>query len=129
MNILLCFSKAISEGLYNGDENDILSLRIYLWRLYNDQNDSERRYGALYTVISEMYKTEYADNCHNILALMNEKNEDEDFLLRAELWRNLGEFEKCKNLLAEVKKPEKYERYIFAIKAACDAENTLTVQV
>ena len=35
------YHHAINEGLYNGDENDILSLRLSLWRLYNDRNDRE----------------------------------------------------------------------------------------
>ena len=60
---------------------------------------------------------------------MEDKTDDESILTSAELWRNLGEFEKCKRLLNEVKKTEEYERYISAIRAACDVESTLTVEI
>ena len=132
------YRQAISVGLYNGNEKDILPLRVSLWRLYNDCNDGERRsktlsenrqsFDAVKTY--EIKENEdYVENCREILSLMVEKTEDEDLLLRAELWRNLGEFEKCKSLLNDVKMPEKYERYISSIRAACDVESTLTVEI
>ena len=63
------------------------------------------------------------------LSMMAEKKDDVDILLYSEIFRNLGEFSKCKSLLAEMKDQEKYERYITSINAACDAEKMYTFQV
>ena len=125
------YQQAISEGLYNGDERDILSLRISLWMRYNDRYDENRRCNAKYSE-SEINKIDkkdlYEDNCQKILEIINVQTDDESILMQAELWRNLGEFNKCENLLGEIEKPEKYKRYMLSIKAACEAKNTLTIE-
>ena len=126
------YQQAISEGLYNGDDWDFLSLRISLWMRYNDCHDWNRRCNADYrnSEKNEIEKrTLYDDNCHKILAIISSQNDDESILRKAELCRNLGEFNKCESLLNEIKNPEKYKTYILTIKAECDAKNAFTVEV
>lgn len=148
------YKQAIKSGLYNGNKNDILKLRIALWQAFNGtKNGSE---------IDK--KTFYEDNCRKILYGMGmiphpmfdtiqrllmscgfkklsmyistlapgngmKLNTDEDLLMCAELWRNIGEFDKCKNLLKKIRLPDKFELYISTINAACDARNTFTVRL
>jgi len=126
------YCQAISEGLYNGNESDLLSLRISLWRRYNDRHDGQREYEfgrERFETDKATEKEIYEDNCRKILSMMAENTDDENLLLCAEVWRNLGNFDKCNSLLKEIKEPEKYRRYISTIKAACDTENTLTVEL
>jgi len=116
------YLQAISSGLLNGNENDILSLRIELWRTYND---------AVRDGQNELAEKElYEDNCRKILSsATNEPNDDEMCLMCAEMWRNIGEFDKSKALLNEIKSPDKYIKYISVIDSMCDVQNTLTVCV
>ena len=116
------YIQAIAEGLYNTgksgskeQKNDILALRISFWRFLNQSDRDE-------------YPAAYEENCRQILSEFT-NDADEPRLTRADLCRNLGEFDKCKSVLSEIKETEKYGVYIDAIRAACDAENTLTVQV
>ena len=112
------YVRAINLGLFNGNECDILPLRLALWRAFNKCarfNDDEKT---------------YRDNCLEILAKMTrESHDDEQHLICAELWRNIGEFDKCKSSLGKINLPDKFEAYITAITAACDEKNTLTVQI
>jgi len=134
------YCSAITNGLYNGVDDDILSLRIELWRLFNDRirNSSHKRFPyknnetkgrSLNEILNPEEKYIYEDNCRKILSLMSENNEDEDYLLRAELWRNLGQFEYCLSFLNDIKNQENFVKYISAIKAACYSKNTLTVEI
>ena len=113
------YHQAIRAGLYNGGEDDVLSLRISLWRAYNDivRNGND---------IAD--KSLYEDNCKKILAeLCKGTSEDENRLMCAELWRNIGSFDKCRKLLGEISQPDKYKNVISAINTACDTQNTSTV--
>jgi len=50
-------------------------------------------------------------------------------LLRAELQRNIGEFDKRKMLLEKIKNKKEHKNFISAIKSAAEAKNTLTVEI
>ena len=55
---------------------------------------------------------------------------DKKYILKAELHRNIGEFDKCRNSLESIKQIDtETSLFISAISAACDAGNTLTVCV
>ena len=140
------YCRAINEGLYNGNKKDIISLRINLWRLFNDRLRNVNAYSFNFLTsrridfiemkkgsLSDAFETEeitiYEENCRYILSFMSNYKDDEDLLLRAELSRNIGQFENCINFLKKIKNPEKLENYISAIKTACDEENMLTVEV
>ena len=112
---------AIRSGLYNSGakdseewKEDILSLRFAFWRASNDGRRD---------------KLTYDDNCRVLLAALANANDAESLITRAEIYRNLGEFDKCINLLDQIKNPAEYEPYISAIRAACKANDLLTVIV
>ena len=114
--------QAINNGLYNGGENDTLSLRILLWRTMNDLV----RDGGSFFADGESVKNKYEDNCREILCFITEKTDDEYLLMQAELHRNLGEFDICRNILSKIKEREKYTNYISSIGKACDSKKALT---
>jgi len=124
---------AIIAGLYNaekegskGRKEDDISLRLDLWRAFNDRvrNNSENDITVPWKNPDE--KTAYETNCRELLILMNEDNNDTFYLLRAELHRNLGEFDECKRIMQKVSEPDNYEGFISAMTEACDNKNVLT---
>ena len=117
--------QAIEIGLVNsGRKNsktwkeDILAMRILLWRTLN-----------IRWQMDEEEKKIYDENCRAILDAIIDKLDDENLITRAEVHRNLGEFDECASLLDKIKEPEKYEYYLSAIGKACKAGDTLTVCV
>lgn len=115
------YRKAIEEGLCNSGrkdgkqwKKDILSLRFALWQACND---------------GRRYKSEYDANCREMLATMAHAHDDGSLLTKAELHRNLGEFEQCTSLLSKVKDQDKYSLTIASIRKACADKNTITVRV
>ena len=123
------YRQAINFGLYNsgpeGSEEwkeDMLLLRIELWQSYNHS------IGGMENASAEQ-KAIYEDNCRRILSMLTGKT-DSEYLLMAELHRNIGEFDKCRNLLNNINQAGiKYPLIISIIGAACDAMNMLTVRV
>ena len=149
------YCQAIEKGLYNSGskdseewKGDILSLRIMLWRAFNDRNrivknedweefDHDDGIGDRDTktrqegtkMNEEEQKVVYDANCRAILAAMADAHDDESLLVRAELHRNLGEFDQCVDLLNQIKDQNEYRPYIASIRKACTSKNTLTVPV
>ena len=114
--------QAIDTGLYNGDKNDIMHLRLLLWRTSNDSVRNSRKDSSE----SEDKKAAYEHNCREILSFFENDDDDERLLMRSEMHRNIGEFDKCKDLLAKIKEAETYKKYISFIDKACDEENIFT---
>ena len=116
--------QAIGEGLFNGSEEgsgewveDMLRLRVELWWAFNKKPRKDRENDA------------YNDNCHALLQLLADRAGDVDLLRRAELSRNIGLFDECRQLLGQIEDAEKYEKYIAAIKKAAEQGNLYTVRV
>ena len=116
------YRQAISEGLYNGEKNDMQLLRISLWRAYNDRSRVEDNIytNELFDVPDE--ERVYQENCRHIVSDFTKNDDDKDRLLCAELFRNLGEFNACTHMLSEVQDKKKYKNYISSIIAACEAK-------
>lgn len=120
---------AIEKGLYNGNKKDVLPLRILLWRGFNDRVRDGGSNLFREKDSGEDDKAIYEDNCRAILSLLAKNKEDENLLVQAEVFRNLGEFDKCKKLLEKIKSPDKFIVYISSISKACGAKSTVTVCV
>ena len=114
--------QAIDTGLYNGDKNDIMHLRLMLWRTSNDSF----RDGRKDSFENEDKKAAYEHNCREILSFFENDDDDERLLMRSEMHRNIGEFDKCKDLLLKIKEIETYKKYISFIDKACDEKNIFT---
>jgi len=116
------YQQAIKEGLINGDESDILSLRIELWRAFNDNV----RHGE--GIIKDKEIEQYDNNCKEILSLLKHKiDNDGTRLLCAELYRNIANFNECKKLLSEIESLDENKEYFNTIDEMCKKQNRYTV--
>ena len=79
--------------------------------------------------VDNVEKAIYDDNCREIISLLENKSDDESILARAELYRNIGKYDMCKNSLELISETDKYKDFIKAINAACDIKSTLTLLV
>ena len=136
------YIRAIDVGLFNSAEkgsdewnDDILSLRIELWRAFNHRDPKMSKItleDKSVTVLDGLEKATseekavYVDNCRKITSLMENKSDDVSCLIKAENYRNIGEFDMCKRLLRDIKEPEKYKAAILTIDTACDVNTTFT---
>ena len=130
------YVKAINIGLHNAKakgskewENDQLSLRLLLWRAFNERGrkDGTQLRGNDNADVDATKV--YEDNCLEILDHLRKSSNDEDYLIRAEIHRNLSQFDLCKEMLKRIENHGIFGRYITFINAACDVGNTLTVSL
>ena len=84
-----------------------------LWHCYNRDR----------TICS---KEKYEKLCKQYISFLHEYD-DKERLCLAELYRNIGEFEKSKDLLQGFRSPEKYKDYIDCILKEIEKKNTYTV--
>jgi len=121
------YRKAIGDGLFNVSKHedewheDVFSLRVLLWRAYNRQSVEKG--------LTKAERAAYDENCREIITLLSKKKDDESLLLKAELYRNIGNFDMCICLLRQIKKPENFRVFIDEITAACEAENHKTIEI
>ena len=135
------YCQAINEGLYGVSDTDMkgrmLDLRLLLWRAYNRRIHTDAykalldgKKSSLWNRIgSDDEEVIYRDNCRELLKLLEGSSDDEAYLIKAEIYRNLGDFDRCREALLRISKPKYYRPFIDAIKTACDTECTLTVPV
>ena len=147
------YCQAIVSGLCNsGRKNgtqwkkDIRALRFALWRAFNNSNriaasgndkecDDDIGDRSTKTEQNSMKMTEedrksvYDANCRAILAAMAGAFGDVNLLIKAEIHRNLGEFQQCTSLLSQIKDQDEYKPFITSIRKACTDHNRLTVMV
>ena len=125
------YKQAISEGLqYSNEEekteekDDIRTMRILMWRVYNDfVRDGKEQY------IRNNKDQAYENNCQEILSALQEESEDGYRMMRAELYRNLGDFDMSLAELEKIEEPDKFRRHIPAIRKEIEKKNRLTVRV
>jgi hypothetical protein len=129
------YCQAIENGLYNSGpkdseewKGDILSMRFELWRTFNRSRNAETA-SKTTDIHGADTKFVYEENCRTLLAALADAHDDCSLLTRAELHRNLDEFDQCASLLDRIKKKGDYQPYISAIREACAAKNTFTVRV
>jgi hypothetical protein len=89
------YNEAINLKIYNVKKDQIF-LRIRLWWTINDKIRNEND-----VCIADEDKIIYEQNCMKLLELLD--NDEIDWkLIRAELFRNLGKFSECKNVLETI---------------------------
>ena len=117
--------KAIAQGQYfpvtvleHEKSEHKLRLHCDLWHEYNMHRDK---------VSDEIYD----ELCRSIINMIENKQYTvyTDKLTLAELYRNIGEFEKCLNLLDTLKRPNAADKAIDCIRAEAEKNNRLTAIV
>jgi len=125
------YKQAISEGLkYSCEEDkteekdDIHTMRILMWRAYNDfVRDGKEQ------CISNNEDHAYEDNCREILHALQNESEDSFRMMRAEIHRNLGDFDMSLEELEKIEEPERFRLHITTIRKEIEKKNRLTVRV
>lgn len=91
------YIRAIEMKLFSGDDDREKYLRIHLWWLINDFVRYEDREPDLF----KDHKETFQNNLKYLDKLLGE-NDDDEKLMKAEIARELGEFDLCANRLEEV---------------------------
>ena len=115
------YCTALEKGLYDSVEEE-LYLRKKMWWAYNDRI---RRYKSLFA--SQKDEPGWKNNILRLIELLNPENQDEK-IMTAELYRNLGEFQKCMEILYSISDPE-MDWLIEAFKIKCEGKNTKVFQL
>lgn len=113
---------AIAQGLYfpvlvSEHRKKELNIQLYkdLWWEYNRKRSAQSN-------------DTYTELCYKLISMISPKN-DEDRLTLAELYRNVGDFEKCLATLEIIVQSKKYDAFIECIRAEALQKNTNTVKI
>jgi len=133
------YINAINNGLFykseednEGWKSDELNLRMLLWRAYNDRvRDGVEGSESGYESAND--HAIYVDNSRKLLQSIADTSDDESCLMRAELYRNIGEFDKCITELGKFANNCNFSLYISCITRSlmdeCKARNVFTVRI
>ena len=135
---LMSFFSFINIFYYNYDyklknKKDLIYIRTNIMRTYNDQfRIHPLSKGKLPKNTNTVEKKKiFIDNAKKLIKLLNEINSD-DLFLRAELYRNIGDFEEASRILNQLPDSNKKELLLKEIeKRNCDVIiiNEITVPV
>jgi hypothetical protein len=113
------YIKAIDSKIYENIDDEKY-LRIRLWWSFNDRI---RNNDEIFSHTDD--KNIYEINCKALLGILNIDRIDENIMM-AEVLRNLGEFEKCNDVIEKLKN-EKYFWVKEMFKEECDKKNKWVV--
>ena len=110
--------RALGQNAHKGIKDDEIYLRIRLWWAMNPRPFHAKEINSLY--VDDTYR-------ENALALLNllDDQDDDVFLLKAELYRNLGQFDECLRYIAKVKVTTNVKRAKQIKAAALDGQNSV----
>jgi len=114
------FEAIKSEICSNKDKE--LCLRLNLWRAFNDRI---RDYEEIF--LTEEDKDIYESNCVALIEMLDENKINEKIMI-AELYRNLGKYVECNNILDTIEE-EKYARFKEILKKECEKDNRNVVEI
>ena len=115
------YIEAINLKIYNTKEEELF-LRIRLWWTFNDKNRREKDF-----ILNQDYKDIYESNCIKLIGLLN-KNEINEKITCAELYRNIGNYIECKNILETIIE-EKYIWIKELLTKECEKNNKCVIEL
>ncbi|MDR2683829.1 MAG: hypothetical protein LBB53_00410 [Prevotellaceae bacterium] len=77
----------------NKDDKKVVYIQLMIWRTFNDR---VRQNNNLF--IDESEKNLWIENCNSLIKLLD-KNDVNEQIMIAELYRNLGQFENCMEII------------------------------
>jgi len=128
------YFRALENGLAE-NQQDEKYIRMQIWWAYNDRiriNDftiflpetiAINKNNKLFTDNNDEMK--WRENCEKLISILDPSIEDEKIMI-AELYRNLGDFEKCKSIILDIDNDEINwikERFL----KECELKNKLVV--
>jgi len=109
------YIEALDLNAYN-DKDDEEFLRIRLWWAFNDKKRKNKKF-----ILKEKDKEIYESNCVKLIELLD-KNKVDGKLMCAELYRNLGDYKKCMDILETIDE-EDYNWIKELLKKECEKNN------
>ncbi len=93
------YFKALDNKLYSSDDDELF-LRLRIWWSFNDRVRSNREIFE-----NEEEKNLWRSNAVRLIEMLHDED-NSDIIMKAELYRNMGEFEKCLNTLNIIKEKD-----------------------
>lgn len=98
------YTKALNDKVYETREEEFY-LRIMIWWGYNDRvrkghplfNETDEKHG--------LGEISWRENLQGLLNLLNPDRTDFQFMI-ADIYRSLGEFQKCRDIISLIKDPK-----------------------
>jgi hypothetical protein len=116
------YVEAINVKIYETNDEERY-LRVRLWWAFNDKY----RYGDDGFVFSDNDKEIYESNCIRLIEMLD-KNEIDDKITCAELYRNLGNYTECKSILETIHE-EKYGWIKEVLIKECEKDNRKVIKL
>ena len=113
------YYEAIDSNVYN-NEDELQYLRVKLWWTFNDRIRENKD-----LFLKENDKEIYEQNCLDLINLLEQNNINYKIMV-AELYRNLGKFDECKNILESIK-DEKYNWIKGLLETECTKNNNIII--
>ncbi|MEN8193803.1 MAG: hypothetical protein ABFS12_13355 [Bacteroidota bacterium] len=119
---------ALHLNLFDSEEQEFF-LRLRLWWEFNNSNRYNKSQSNSDKIIwrNKREKKYWKENILRLIELFD-KNSDDKKLIVAELYRNLGEFEKSIELLNEVVNTD-YDWVVNTMEEECKKKNTRVIQL
>lgn len=115
------YFKALENKIYDSVTEEFY-IRQRIWWCFNDRVINGEK-----LFIQDQDASLWSDNASCLLELFNPENEGERIMI-AELNRNIGNFEKCKVILATIENPA-FDWLKIAFEKECDQENKNVFQL
>lgn len=115
------YFEALDQKVYETRKDEIF-IRIRIWWEFNDRvREGEQIYR------DDNDDIRYLNNLAELINLVDEKNQDEKITL-AEVYRNLGDFDKCVEIIESIDDPE-MEWLKVAFLKACEEKYKLVIRL
>lgn len=114
--------KVLDTDLAKVKENEKL-IRRSIWWAYNDRVRSDDE-----LFVNSEDEIIWKNNCLRLVALLNKEDINEK-IMTAELYRNLGEFDECMNLINEIKGSDRAYMIKKIFRAECEKKNRLVIRL
>ena len=114
--------RALELDVVKNDKGKELSVRHRIWWAFNDRIRSGRK--EMY--VQEIEEVLWKQNCLRLIELLDTKDVNQRIMI-AELYRNLGKFDECMELINSL--DNNLDWIVEKFKAECDNKNKLLIQI
>lgn len=111
------YFKVLESGIVENEEDELF-VRTQLWHSYNDKLRIRKR-DLLFK--DEQEEMKWRENCIRLIALLDSSDVN-DTIMIAELYRNLGDFDRCMEIINRIENDE-LDWLKEKFSEACEAKN------
>jgi len=114
--------RALELDTVKNDKEKELSVRHRIWWTFNDRI----RNGSKEIFVQETDEVLWKQNCLRLIELLDKKDVNQKIMI-AELYRNLGKFDECMELINSL--DNNLDWIVDKFKTECDNKNKLLIQI